>query len=124
LANIDYAISSRHTLAGRVYYSDDPTELSFTDANVPGSGASKDFKNRVLTLKQTSLLSSSTVNEITAAVTRNYGRAASETAVTAAQIGMTPGADQPVMPLMIVQGLFQTGGNYNDDFLTAITSFQ
>ncbi len=75
-------------------------------------------------LKLTSVLSASLINEGRVSFTRNYGKLNTETPVTNAAIGMTQSADQAIIPTIGVQGLFSIGGQSNDQFRTAVNSWQ
>ena len=91
---------------------------------MPGSGAETDFRNRSIILKLTSALTPRLVNEAHFSFNRNYGRMTSLMPVTDADIGMVQPADLATIPVISINGLFNLGGTFNDDFTTAINSFQ
>lgn len=124
LGNFDYQLSKTHSLGARWFYSDDPQTLAFTQSNIPGSGARAFFGNRVLSLRATSVLSPTLVNNATAAFTRNIGDLQSLTPVNAVDIGMTPGSDQDLIPTIDIDGMFSLGGNFNDNIVSAVNSYQ
>src|SRR5262249_19067974 len=125
MANVDYVVTKNNTLSGRYFQSHDPQTLSFTGTStIPGTGANSDFKNYNFVLKLTSGPQSSLINEAMCSYKRNYGVLGTLTSITTTQIGMTPndlGVD--VMPLITVEGLFNTGGDWNYSFLTGVTAF-
>ncbi len=124
LGNVDYVVTKNNTLSGRYFQSSDPQILSFTGAStLPGTGASSDFKNYNFVLKLTSIPKASLINELMFSFKRNYGLLATLTPIRATDIGMTPNDGNPVIPLISVEGLFNTGGDWNDNFLTAVTAF-
>jgi len=126
LGNVDYLLSPKNTLKARVFVSNDPQTASFTTnyLELPGSGADSNFRNRSITLKLTSALTSRVVNEAHLSFNRNYGRMTSLTPVTDSDIGMEQPADVATIPIISVSGLFNIGGTYNDNFTTAINSYQ
>jgi hypothetical protein len=125
MANVDYVVTKNNTLSGRYFQSHDPQTLSFTGTStIPGTGANSNFKNYNFVLKLTSIPKASLINEAMFTYKRNYGLLSTLTPITTTQIGMTPndsGVD--VMPLITVEGLFNTGGDWNDSFLTGVTAF-
>jgi hypothetical protein len=124
LANVDYTISKTHTLAARFFQSHDPQTLSFTGTStIPGTGAHSDFKNYNFVLKLTSVLKASLVNEAMFTFKRNFGLLSTLTPITTTQVGMTSNAEVKTLPLITVDGLFNTGGDWNDNFATAVTAF-
>lgn len=124
IGNVDYLLSPKNTLSGRWFYSRDPQVVSFTDSNTPGSGAGTDFQNQNVVLKLTSVVTPRLVNSGSFAFSRSSGNTHTLTPVTNAAIGMTQLADQSIIPPIIVSGLFSLGGSLNDNFVTAISSFQ
>ena len=124
LANVDYVVTKNNTLTGRYFQSSEPQILSFTGAStLPGTGASSDFKNYNFVLKLTSIPKTSLINELMFSFKRNYGVLATLTPIRATDIGMKPNDGNPVIPLIGVEGLFNTGGDWNDNFATAVTAF-
>jgi hypothetical protein len=129
LINADYVISARHRLAERYFYARDPQDIPFsqcfTVACTPGSGQKSSFRNHVGSLKLTSLLSNSFVNEALVVFSRNTGVLQSESTVTDDSLGITPGDPTfPKMPTIAVVGLFSIGGNFNDDSDSTVNQYQ
>lgn len=123
LANTDYVLSSKHRISERFFYSRDPEQESFTSSNVPGSGIQAFFLNMNAALKDTYIVSSALVNELDLGWHDTYGRIASQTPVTSAEIGLTPTCDNPVMPIISVSGSFELGGNFNDGQYTVSETY-
>jgi len=127
MINSDYRINSTETLSERFFYSRDPELVNFTVQNMnPGSGGNDVFNNRNAVVKLTSLLSPNLVNEGLFAFSRTSGTTKSLTPITDAAAGITPGDPNYAneIPIGSVSGLFSWGGNFNDDFITAINQFQ
>ncbi len=126
VASLDYIASPKQTVSLRAFISDDPQTASFTTnyLELPGSGAQSNFRNRSFTLKHTYILSPHTVNEAHLSFNRNYGRMNSQVPITDSEVGIEQPADLARIPILGVTGLFNIGGTYNDDFTTAISSYQ
>jgi hypothetical protein len=126
VGNADYMLSPKNTLSARVFIADDPQTASFSTnyLELPGSGAQTNARNRVGTLKLTSALTQRLVNEVHISFNRNYGREISLTPMTDAEIGMVQPGDVTTIPIIGVTGLFNLGGTYNDNFTTAVNSYQ
>jgi hypothetical protein len=79
----------------------------------------------VASIKLTSLLSNSLVNEALLNYSRNRGILTSESKITDASLGITPGDPTfPKMPTIAVIGLFSVGGNFNDDSDSTVNQYQ
>lgn len=126
VGNLDYILSAKQTLSVRAFLSTDPQTASFTTnyLELPGSGADSNFRNRSLILKHTGILTPRTVNEAHFSFNRNYGRMSSQMPVKDSDVGIEQPADVATLPIIGISGLFNLGGTYNDDFTTAINSFQ
>lgn len=129
LINTDYDISPRHRLSERYFYARDPQEKPFSNcftvACTPGSGLQSEFKNYVGSLKLTSTLSNSFVNEALVNFTRNTGVLTSDSKITDQSLGITPGDPGfPKMPTIAVIGEFSIGGNFNDDSNSTVNQYQ
>ena len=119
LANLDYVINSKHTIAGRYFYAFSPQLVPFKcNPCVPGSGESSGIHNtgnNNLLGRVTSVLKSNLVNE--ARVSNVYLRATnwSLDPMTAPEFGITPAvATFPLMPTITISGLFGFGGAGNN----------
>jgi len=126
VGNLNYVISSKQTLSVRAFLSTDPQTASFTTnyLELPGSGAESSFRNRSLILKHTGILTSRAVNEAHLSFNRNYGRMNTLLPVTDSDAGIAQPADIATLPIIGISGLFNLGGTSNDDFTTAINSYQ
>ncbi len=77
IGNFDYIINQKHTLSGRYFFATDPTiapfssGLGFPAPGIPGNGVFTEYGNQVATLKATSVLTQSLVNEATASYQRS-----------------------------------------------------
>jgi len=130
LINADYAISAKHRLTERYFFAKAPQSIPFSQCFfntpcTPGSGQDAQFQNHVASLKLTSLLSNNLVNEALVSYSRNRGILNSESKITDASLGITPGDPTfPKMPTIAVNGLFSIGGNFNDDSDSTVNQYQ
>jgi hypothetical protein len=129
LINGDYVISDKHRLAERYFFAKAPQTVPFstcfTVACTPGSGQDAQFQNHVASLKLTSVLSSSLVNEVLVNYSRNRGILTSESKITDQSLGITPGDPTfPKVPTIAVIGQFSIGGNFNDDSDSTVNQYQ
>lgn len=111
LANGDWLINSKNSLAMRYFYSEDPQTTPFSIGNVPGAPASSYYANTISRVKLTTLVTSSMVNEVHAALERNIANGSDSTPYTNQQVGITgivPQETQP--PVMIIVGAMNIGG--------------
>jgi len=126
VGTVDFIPSSRQSFSLHGFVSSDPQNASFTTSvlELPGSGATDNLRNRSFLFKHTFVASAHSVNEAHLSFNRNYGRMNSNIAVTDADAGIAQPSDIAKLPIIGLSGLFNIGGTYNDDFLTAINSLQ
>jgi hypothetical protein len=84
VANADYIINSKNTLAVRYFWTADPQFLPLSGTNLPGTPVSSKYNNINSTVRLTTLLSSSLVNELHVAGQHN-GAVSTDTTVTTPQ---------------------------------------
>ncbi len=135
IGNGDYVMSSRHTLSGRLFAATVDQLRTFGSpggypgaAIVPGWGASQalDAADAATSAKLTSAFTANTVNEFTAAYTRNRTDAVGVGTPDAALFGITP-ADKlfPQPPEITVLGPLGSfrlfGSNPNDNHFQTVT---
>jgi hypothetical protein len=123
IGNIDYNLSPRNTLSGRWFWSRDPQTTAFTQSgsNIPGSGGLNNFRNQDAVARLVTTLSPTLVNDAKISFNRNTGSLLNLQPTQAADVGINGTGQTPVLPQIIVQGLFTIGGNNNDFFNTAVT---
>jgi hypothetical protein len=130
LINGDYVISAKHRLTERYFYARAPQDIPFSQCFfatpcTPGSDQGAFFHNHVGSLKLTSILSSTFVNEAMVDYSRNRGVLTSGSKITDTSLGITPGDPTfDKMPTIAVNGLFSVGGNFNDDSDSTVNQFQ
>jgi hypothetical protein len=91
LANADYLLNAKNTLAMRYLFSQDPQVTPFGIAGLPGMPTHSYYANTNSTLKLTTILTGSLVNEAHAAMQRNIANGSDLTPqYTPASIGQTP----------------------------------
>ncbi len=111
IANIDYVLSSKHTLSGRYLFSEDPQVAAFGIASIPGTPSSSYYANTNAVLKLTSLITNSFVNEARASFQRNIANGSDSTFYTPQQVGITPIVpSQTQPPVIIIAGAYAIGG--------------
>lgn len=123
MVNADYSITDKQQLSEKFFTAKSPQVQSFTTSNVPGSGIDGLFRNDNASLKHTYSVTSNLVNEASAGYHRTYGIISTNTPVTAADLGVTPPCNDPVMPTITVQGSFELGGSGNDQQDTVSQTF-
>ncbi len=133
MANSDYVLSSRHSLAWRGFFSNlnqyrslgAPGGATLTPV-IPGAGAPQALHARdtVISLKLGSVLSQSVVNEARIAYTRTRQTAKGVGTPTAESVGMTPVdplfPHPPEVTMLGPMGTFRFFGNGANDFSTRI----
>ena len=128
VANYDYVINSKHTLAARFFTTQDPQTLSFTRAPgdmLPGTPANGLYANTNAVLKVTSILTPNFLNEGRLSFQRNLAAFSNGVPFTMPQIGSTPlNPDIPVMSPITIAGLFNMGGGIGDDVFDPTDQFQ
>jgi hypothetical protein len=99
LINFDYLINSKHTLAGRWFYTNDP-QIAPLGGQLPGAPGLLGFDNVNSVLKLTTLVSNSIVNEARVSMQRNLSQTVPQAVpgVTNAQLGITPNVPGVQLP--------------------------
>ncbi|HEX4134346.1 MAG TPA: carboxypeptidase-like regulatory domain-containing protein [Bryobacteraceae bacterium] len=124
LANVDYLLNNKNTLAMRYLFSEDPQVTPFGIAGLPGMPTHSYYANTNSTLKLTTIVSSSLVNEAHAAMQRNIANGSDLTPqYTPASIGETPIIPTQTQPaIMIIVGGPSLGGTL-DPYVGPATQF-
>jgi len=117
IANLDHQFTDKNHLAFKMMLGDEPTYKPFGSATVPGFGSTQDFKNRIASLTDTHIFSSSMVNEARFGVSRVLGIVDPQAIVNLKDIGMSRFNSNiyPDIPLMTVTGAFEIGYDTNGD---------
>ena len=113
VANFDYLINSKQTLAGRYFYTNNPQILTL-GGELPGAPSLLGFSNTDAVLKLTSLVTNTFVNEARISYQRNLstGNAAAPQGATNEALGitpMTPGVIPPPGIISIAGGFTMLG---------------
>jgi hypothetical protein len=136
IGNVDYAISSKQNLSGRVFLSrfDQVRSLSAPYAFNPGPpfvpGGPHGFRPRdyVTSLKLTSILTSNVVNEVWAAFTQEDSVGDSRGIPSAASVGITPVdpffPEPPEIEVLGSLGTFRFLGNFQSDSTSKTVTYQ
>jgi hypothetical protein len=117
LINVDHQLSEKDRIAFRGMIVAQPTYKAFGAANVPGFGATQDFRSRLANITETHILSATLVNEARFGVSRVLGTVIPQSVVNLNSIGMTRfnSADYPDIPSIAVTGAFTLGYDVNGD---------
>ncbi len=112
IANVDYLLNSKNTLAMRYLFSEDPQETPFSISNIPGTPAFSYYANTNAILKLTTLISNSIVNEAHATMQRNIANGHDDTPqYTPQSVGITPIVPQQTQPpAMVIANSYNFGG--------------
>ncbi len=112
IANVDYLLNSKNTLAARYLFSQDPQVNPFGIANLPGTPSTAYYANTNSSLKLTTIITNNFINEAHAAFQRNIANGFDTTPqYTPQSVGITPiipSQTQP--PVMIIVGAVSIGG--------------
>jgi len=111
IANVDYVINSKNTLAMRYLFSEDPQVTPF-GSGVPGTPVASYYANTNSVLKLTTLITNTFVNEAHATVQRNIANGTdSVPQYTAQSVGITPIIPQETHPpVTIILNAYGIGG--------------
>jgi Carboxypeptidase regulatory-like domain len=120
MGNWDYVINSRHTLTGRYLYEADPIKAPFAVQNssqvqsfLPGQPVETSHQDHAATLRLTSVLTNSLVNQAYVAYQRFNSVAPITTPFTNSQVGIADlNAGEDYMSFFSLTGLFQFGQQY------------
>ena len=111
IANGDYLLNSKNTLAARYLFSEDPQTVPFGIAACLAPRPAAYYANTNSTLKLTTIVTNSFVNEAHAAFQRNIANGSDSTPVHAQSIGQTHDhSPQTQPPVMIILGAVSIGG--------------
>ncbi len=119
VANIDYLLTSRETISGRFFTTQDPELISFSNAGLvelPGTPANGLYANTNGVLKLTSILTNTIVNEARVSVQRNLAAFNNTEPFTNPGLGITPiNPAIPVVTPITINGQMNLGGGIGDD---------
>ncbi len=120
LVNFDYLISSKNTVAGRWFFTNDP-QITPLGGQLPGAPGHLGFDNVNSVLKLTTIVTNSIVNEARVSYQRNLSQTIAQTVpgVTNGQLGITPnvpGVDLPPPFAISASGFSILGGANNGTF--------
>ncbi|MBV8730887.1 MAG: carboxypeptidase regulatory-like domain-containing protein [Acidobacteriia bacterium] len=128
VANLDYLLTSKNTLAARFFTTQDPELISFSNTGlveVPGTPANGLYANTNGVLKLTSIIGNNMVNEGRVSFQRNLAAFSDTDPFTNAQFGITPiNPAIPVVTPMTIAGQMNLGGGIGDDVFDPTNQFQ
>jgi Carboxypeptidase regulatory-like domain len=115
MANGDYVINSKNTLAMRFFYSTDPGLEGFGNGatSLPGFSQLSQFADSESLVKLTSILSTNLVNEARISYQRYVTNSSTPVPFTNTQVGITPESQAiPVLTDMSIAGFFIGANNF------------
>lgn len=112
IANVDYLLNSKNTLAMRYLFSEDPQTTPFGIGGMPGTPVHSYYANTNAVLKLTTLISNNIVNEAHATMQRNIANGHDDTPqYTPQSVGITPIVPQQTQPpVMEILNSYAIGG--------------
>jgi hypothetical protein len=111
LANADWVINSKNTLAMRYFFTEDPQVTPFSISNVPGTPSSSYYANTIARTKLTTLITPRLINEVQASLERNIANGSDTAPYTNQQVGITGIVPQETLPpAMVIVGAMNIGG--------------
>jgi hypothetical protein len=127
MANVDYVMSPRNTVAERFFFSHYPEYEPFDTSDPPGNGVGTIFSSLMGLVKLTSQVNPHFLNEGLVAFIRSAGHLQTDANLLATQIGMTAPSDPafPVFPNISTNGsYFALGGSSNDESSSVVNTFE
>jgi outer membrane receptor protein involved in Fe transport len=118
VANGDYIINSKNTLAVRYFWTLDPQFLPLSGTDVPGTPVTLNYGNTNATMKLTTLLTNNIVNELHASGQRTLSHGSDTTVATPQSIGqatIVPTETELPVTLMLFTGPSLNGSLYPDN---------
>lgn len=111
IANVDYLLNSKNTLAMRYFYTEDPQQTPFSISTIPGTPSSTYYANTDSSVKLTTLVTNTFVNELHASLERNIANGHDTAPYTNQQVGITGIVPQETLPpAMVIIGAYNIGG--------------
>ena len=111
LANADWVVNSKNTLAMRYFFSEDPQTTPFSISSIPGTPASSYYANTISRVKLTTVVTPTFINEVQASLERNIANGSDSAPYTNQQVGITGIVPQETLPpVMVIVGAMNLGG--------------
>ena len=111
LANADWVINSKNTLAMRYFFTEDPQTTPFSISNIPGTPVSTYYANTISRVKLTTVFSPTFINEVQASLERNIANGSDTAPYTNQQVGITGIVPQQTLPpATVIVGAMNLGG--------------
>jgi hypothetical protein len=111
LANADYLLNSKNTLAMRYFFTEDPQQSPFSISNIPGTPVSSYYANTDSSVKLTTLITNTFINELHSSLERNIANGHDTAPYTNQGVGITGIVPQETLPpAMVIIGAYNIGG--------------
>jgi hypothetical protein len=123
--NLDLKVTNTDQLSAKFFFSNSDQNVPFSGATVPGFPVLRTFGNRNLSIADTHIFSSQTVNQFRAGFSRIASRSSAPSPLTAQAVGINRVADPQVrsLPNIQIAGAFQIGNAVNDKSEAANNNF-
>jgi hypothetical protein len=116
ITNLDYIINSKNTFSARYFYTQDPQVAPFNGTDLPGTPVSNYYANTNASLKLTTLITNTLVNEARVSGQRNNAIGTDTTPGTPQGVGQTPIVPTITeLPPTIIAGAFSMFGTLAPD---------
>jgi hypothetical protein len=107
VVNMDWLVNSKNTFSAKYFYTMDPQTAPFNGTNLPGTPVSNYYANTNTSLKLTTIVSNTMVNEARISGQRNEAIGSDTTPGTEAQVGQTPIVPSiSELPVTVITGAF------------------
>jgi Carboxypeptidase regulatory-like domain/TonB dependent receptor len=131
--NLDYTLSTNHTLSGKGFYASNPTTqsnynfagLGNGNQQLPGFGGELDIIQTLISITDTYVFSPNVVNQLRLGFSRLRVTSIPEEPITAASVGITTpfASTYPGLPTIFVTGQFSLGSSPLADQSSRINTF-
>jgi hypothetical protein len=122
--NFDFNLRTADRLSMKFFFSNSNEDVPFFGASVPGFPALRSFENRNLSISETHILSSQTINQFRFGFSRSAGQSVAGGTLTDQDVGInSPNGAQEGLPDIDVLGAFDLGNSTNDRGKTAGNNF-
>lgn len=131
--NLDYTLSTKHTLSGKGFYASNPTTqanynfagLGNGNQQLPGFGGELDIIQTLISITDTYVFSPTVVNQLRLGFSRLRVTSIPEEPISAASLGITTpfASTYPGLPTIFVTGQFSLGSSPLADQSSRINTF-
>src|ERR1700757_2144027 len=122
--NFDFNLRTADRLSVKFFFSNSNQDVPFFGATVRGFPALRSFQNRNLSMTETHIFSSQTINQFRFGFSRNAGQSVAGGTLADQDVGINyPNGTQEYLPEIDVLGAFEVGNSHSDRGKTANNNF-